>query len=67
MLDVGKVCPEGLTLGGHRLTGVSQPVQGAITEEWVVEETRRFLHGPVGCDEAGDPMPTDAVQPNDGQ
>ena len=39
-----------------------QPVQGAVAQHGVVEETEPFLHGPVagaGDDAAGDPMATD--------
>ena len=37
-----------------------QPVQGAVTEDGVVEETQPLVHAPVvGDDEAGDPMATD--------
>ncbi len=42
------------------VAGVGQPVQGAVAQDGVVEETEPFLYGPVGCDdEAGDPMATD--------
>ena len=42
------------------VAGVDQAVQGAVTEDGVVEETEPFLHRPVaGDDEAGDPMATD--------
>ena len=41
-------------------TGVGQAVQGAVTEDGVIEEAEPFLHGPIaGDDEAGDPVSVD--------
>ena len=39
------------------VAGVGQPVQGAVAQDGVVEETQPFLHGTVaGDDEAGHPV-----------
>ena len=40
------------------VAGVGQPVEGAVAQDGVIEETQPFVHGPVaGDDEAGRPMP----------
>ena len=40
------------------VAGVGQPIQGAVAQDGVIEETQPFVHGPVaGDDEAGRPMP----------
>ena len=42
------------------VAGVSQPVQGAVAQDGVIEEAEPFVHGPVaGDDEAGRPMPVE--------
>ena len=39
------------------VAGIGQPVQGAVAEDGVLEESQPFVHGPVaGDDEAGDPV-----------
>ena len=48
------------TLDDNLIAGVGQPVQGAVSQDGIVEEAEPFLHGPVGCDdEAGDPVTAD--------
>ena len=44
----------------YLVAGVGQPVESAVAQDWVVEETEPLLHGPVGGDdEAGDPVAAD--------
>ena len=44
-------------LDNYLVAGVGQLVEGAATEDGVVEEASHLLHGPVaGNDEAGDPL-----------
>ena len=48
------------SLDDDLVASVGQPVEGAVAEDGVVEETEPFLHGPIGCDdEAGDPVTAD--------
>ena len=40
--------------------GIGQPVQGAVTQDGVIEEAEPFLHGPIaGYDAAGYPVSAD--------
>ncbi len=48
------------SLDDNLVAGVGQPVEGAVAEGGIVEETEPFLHGPIGCDdETGDPVTAD--------
>ena len=56
----GQFLSVGGPLDNDLVAGVGQPVQGAVAEDGIVEETEPFLHGPVaGDDAAGDPMAAD--------
>ena len=42
------------------VAGVGQPIQCAVAQDGVIEETQPFVHGPVaGDDEAGRPVPVE--------
>ena len=56
----GQFLSVGGPLDDDLVAGVGQPVQGAVAEDGIVEETEPFLHGPVaGDDAAGDPVSAD--------
>ena len=56
----GQFLSVAVSLDNDLVAGVGQPVQGAVAEDGVVEETQPLVHASVvGDDEAGDPMATD--------
>ena len=50
--------PVAAALDDDLVAGVGQPVESAVAQDGVLEETEPLVHGPVaGYDEAGHPVP----------